>query len=411
MREAWLYSWGGLGLYALILYAMALIFTVGTVPGTSFGLVVFVTAMAASFLGFLMYCRVFKAGLWAGNSTGADLAFLLAPAVVVAICSVLDPRWTLPGLLAPWIAVSTLAVNMARRHAVPMLMVGAAIAAGQILAARALDQGAASQAWSLQLPGIGPTLFMTALTPAMVFFTVWWWGIIVKLDHARKNQADLAVARERLRFASDLHDIQGHHLQVIALKAELAERLLERDVAGAKTQLQETRQEARTALEQTRALVQGLRQVSLDQELTNAAEVLESAGISSTHHVDATPASPETRHLLGLVVREATTNILRHSHAKEASYHLNHMAHGAWRLTVYNDGAARDLVSPSPESGDDARDKSVHNPAVRQEGTGLAGLSERLDAAGGELLVTHAGGTFTVVAVLFDPEEPGAPRP
>ncbi|MFC3276308.1 GNAT family N-acetyltransferase, partial [Agromyces mediolanus] len=121
--------------------------------------------------------------------------------------------------------------------------------------------------------------------------------------------------QERLRFASDLHDIQGHHLQVISLKSELAERLLERDPERARALVHEVRLIAKEALEETRSLVAGYRQVAFDEELENAREVLAASGAVCTLRLGPVPSGHEVQRALGSVVREATTNILRHSEA------------------------------------------------------------------------------------------------
>src|SRR5690606_35384605 len=124
--------------------------------------------------------------------------------------------------------------------------------------------------------------------------------------------------RERLRFAADLHDIQGHHLQVIALKSELAERLLDTNPDAAREHIHETRTIARQALEETRSLVYGYRDVALADELENAREVLAAAGARCELDIGVLPDDAEARRTLALVVREATTNILRHSAATKA---------------------------------------------------------------------------------------------
>lgn len=393
VRESWLYTWGGLVLYAVLIYALTLMFVVVTSPGVSAGLVVFMGSTAAAFTGYVLFTRVYKAGLWAQNATLLERLMLLVPAGVVVVVSVLDPRWTLVGLIPPWIAISALSINVPRRAAVPVQSIGLVLAAGQLLSARAISPATAPEIWAAQLPALSPTFFMVLLTPGIIFFSVWWWGIIERLDRARAAESDLAVTRERLRFASDLHDIQGHHLQVIALKAELAERLLDRDLDAARVQLRETREEARAALDQTRALVHGLRQVSLSEELANAADVLTSAGIQSQYSGDLSPSSPESRRLLGLVTREATTNILRHAKPTTASYRLLRDSRGDLCLTVTNDGVRNGHVPPA---GD--------HPGGR--GSGLDSLRERLREAGGDLSVTRGEDSFTVTATLPDDTGP-----
>ncbi|XVQ10207.1 sensor histidine kinase [Spirillospora sp. CA-255316] len=241
------------------------------------------------------------------------------------------------------------------------------------------------------LSGDGGPLYAWLFPPGLVAFTVWttlgplWaWDTADRLNEARRLSAELAVKDERLRFAADLHDIQGHHLQVIALKSELAARLAGTDPARAAAEMEEVRRLAADALRDTRAVVQGYRRTTLDDEIANAARVLEAAGIDARMDLD--PAEPgglpaSTRHLLGLVMREATTNVLRHSQARSAEIGYR-VAGGVARLRVVNDGASR------PDAADGGT------------GTGLRTLAGRLDAAAGELTWRHDGGRFLVEAAL-----------
>jgi len=230
-------------------------------------------------------------------------------------------------------------------------------------------------------------LYAAAFPPGLVVFTAWvilgplWaWDIAERLDRAREMSAQLAVKDERLRFAADLHDIQGHHLQVIARTSELAARLAEVDPARAATVMAEVQQVATDALQETRALVQGYRRTTLEAEISNAVRVLAAADIDARMNVepgDTTLAEP-ARHLLGLVVREATTNVLRHSHATRADVEYR-VDDGCAHLVVTNDGA-------------------VHVPGAA--GSGLTTLSQRLAAANGELTWRHDGDRFVVAATL-----------
>jgi two-component system sensor histidine kinase DesK len=142
---------------------------------------------------------------------------------------------------------------------------------------------------------------------------------------------------------------------------------------------------AAEALRDTRAVVLGYRRTTLDEEIANATKVLAAAGIDArAAAVDTTGGPPEpdaARHLLGLVMREATTNVLRHSRARhaEVEYRLDD---GHARLRVSNDGADEPPPAPGPS------------------GTGLAGLAERLGGAGGDLTWEHQGGRFVLTATL-----------
>ncbi len=270
-----------------------------------------------------------------------------------------------------------------------MTATAAAFAAGR---RRAIILGGATLAFAV--PGTlvslidgGDDLAYAAAFPAGLFlFTAWvmlgplWaWDVAGRLDDARRMSAELAVKDERLRFAADLHDIQGHHLQVIALKSELAARLAGTDAGRAGAEMKQVQQLAIDALRETRGLVQGYRRTTLEDEIANATRVLAAAGIDT--RMSAPPATAELRdpgrHLLGLVMREATTNVLRHSLAAYAELAF-HVGDRAARLSVSNDGA-------------------VDRPDAAQ-GTGLATLAKRLTAAGGGLTWRRDGDRFVVEA-------------
>jgi two-component system sensor histidine kinase DesK len=238
--------------------------------------------------------------------------------------------------------------------------------------------------------GDGELLYAALFPAGLVAFTTWvtlgplWaWDTAQRLNEARRLEAELAVKDERLRFAADLHDIQGHHLQVIALKSELAARLVEVDPARAAAEMKEVRRLSAEALSDTRAVVQGYRRTTLDDEIANATRVLAAADIDARTTLEpataATGLADSARHLLGLVMREATTNVLRHSRARHAEVDYR-VSGGSARLRVSNDGADE-------------------HPATAP-GTGLSTLGERLRAAGGELTWNRDGEHFVVAAAL-----------
>jgi two-component system sensor histidine kinase DesK len=309
----------------------------------------------------------------------ACCATLVAAAVPLA----LDSFGIWP--IAPAATISVLVTFLPARRA--WLVLGAALlvlpAIGLIAALAMGEPNLGHAAWM-------PALMVLAFGPAMVGM-LHAWQVAARIDDARRLAGELAVADERLRFASDLHDIQGHHLQVIALKSELAARLAEADPARAAEQMREVQQVAGDALRETRALVQGYRRTTLDGEIANASKVLAAAGVEVRADVDAglaasLPHGP--RSLLGLVVREATTNVLRHSHATRAAIVLVPDAAGA-RLVIDNDGAG------PARPGDGAE-----GAAVAGDGTGLASLAERLDAVGGRLSWASDDDRFVVTATV-----------
>ncbi|MFI9639248.1 sensor histidine kinase [Micromonospora sp. NPDC051925] len=213
-----------------------------------------------------------------------------------------------------------------------------------------------------------------ALFTLMPLSAVWVLQVVWRLEHARQLAAELAVARERLRFATDLHDIQGHNLQVIALKSELAERLLPDQPERAGREIAEVHRIAQVALDDTHAVVNDYRTVTVAVEARNAAAVLRSAGIRCAVHIE-TPGMPTALGaVFAVAIREAVTNVLRHSRATEATMELV-LAAAEYRLTVTNNAAG----------------------ALRRDGTGLTGLAQRVAAHGGTVETTREDDTFMLV--------------
>jgi len=203
-------------------------------------------------------------------------------------------------------------------------------------------------------------------------------SVNAELMEAREELARSAVAEERMRFARDLHDLLGHSLSLIALKSELAGRLAERDPARARQEMADVEAAARQALAEVRDAVSGYRQVSLGQALAEARSALSAAGIGLRGPADGAPLPGTVDAVLGWVVREATTNVLRHSGARSVSVGLT-TTDDEVTLTVTDDGRGGD----------------------GPPGAGLAGLAERVEALGGRLEAGPVGGSgFRLAAVV-----------
>lgn len=223
------------------------------------------------------------------------------------------------------------------------------------------------------------------LIPAMSVSSLWWWDVLVTLDRARASEARLAATQERLRIATDVHDLQGHHLQVIALQLELAERLMERDPAAALEQLRAARASVDDARQGTRDLATRFRSVPLGDEVANARDLLSAAGIAVEAQI-APDAGEAPASALGPVIRETTTNVLRHGAGRHARLSFARVGDG-WRYEVVND------VDPS---------------APREStGSGLDGVKRRLGEVGGTLEVRDEDGWFAV-AVTVPASDAGA---
>ncbi|PWI16542.1 sensor histidine kinase [Streptomyces sp. Act143] len=225
-------------------------------------------------------------------------------------------------------------------------------------------------------------------------FSVWLLNAVYELDEARETRARLAVAEERLRFGRDLHDVVGRNLAVIALKSELAVQLAHRGRHEAVDQMTEVQRIAHDTQREVREVVRGYRDADLGVELIGAQGVLRAAGIECEVTGQAAGLPAEVQSALGWVVREATTNVLRHGDAQRCTVAVRRSEDGVV-LTVENDGAAG-----PPGPGGSTRDRPGRGGSAQgRGGSGLAGLRERLAAVDGTL---EAGpvreGVFRLVA-------------
>lgn len=159
-----------------------------------------------------------------------------------------------------------------------------------------------------------------------------------QLSQARAELAQMAVANERERFARDLHDLLGHSLSVIALKAELAGRMLTDRPGDAGREVAELEQVARTALGEVRDAVSGYRQPTLEGELAGARMALSAAGIAADVQQAHEPLDPAIEAVLAWAVREGATNVIRHSGARHCTFRVTASLTDAG-VEVTDDGA------------------------------------------------------------------------
>ena len=208
--------------------------------------------------------------------------------------------------------------------------------------------------------------------------------LAVQLENLRGELARKAVAGERLRVARDTHDLLGLGLSAIAMKADLIGKLIGRDDTRAGQEIAELARICATARADVHLVAGEARNLPLDAELAAARDVLASAGIDVRICVNADP-SPEAAAVLVPVVREAVTNILKHS---SASYCVLEMTADArlLHLSISNDG--RDDTGSGPLAEAD------------RTGNGLSNLAARLEAAGGDLTATREDGTFSLAVEL-----------
>ena len=206
-----------------------------------------------------------------------------------------------------------------------------------------------------------------------------------RLQVAEDEVARLARLAERERIGRDLHDLLGHTLSLITLKAELAGRLTSRDAVAAAREMGDVERISREALAQVRQAVRGYRSGGgLAVELAHARLALAAAGVELEEDVAPAALAPEADAALGLALREAVTNVVRHARARRCRVSLRQAA-GEVTLEVSDDGRG----------------------GLASEGDGLTGMRERLAAFGGRLERSGDGGTTLRLSVPVggvDPE-------
>ena len=204
------------------------------------------------------------------------------------------------------------------------------------------------------------------MPPAIVLVSVSAVRLLVAAgDRHEQIERQRDIVAERERVARDVHDVLGHSLTVVTVKAELAERLIDIDPERAKAEIAEIRSLSREALAEVRATVAGLRVARLGDEIVSARDALAAAGIEAAIDGSVGDVDPRHRIVAAWALREAITNVVRHSRATRCDVTLAHEA-----ITVADNG-----VGILPE----------------QVERGFRGLRERVAAAGGTLTVTATG--------------------
>lgn len=190
-----------------------------------------------------------------------------------------------------------------------------------------------------------------------------------RLRLAHDEIEHLAKVAERERIARDLHDVLGHTLSLIVLKSELASKLSERDADRARDEIRDVERIARDALAEVRSAVRGYRAGGLDAEVAHARKTLATAGIETTTDIAKAQLPPAHEAVLSLVLREAVTNIVRHSGARQVRIALR--VADACHLTITDDGRGGNAPF----------------------GNGLTGMRERVEILGGTLARDGRRGT------------------
>ncbi len=306
----------------------------------------------------VLYLRMIKAAV-AGTEANREI---VASGVLVLVLLILQGGhlWSTGTLAVAWSSGVTLLLGRARAIA--------ATAGSAAVAMLVLSPGSFSPSGDPR-PPIFSYLLLAAFFPWANRFQLWFWQVVRAAEEGREARARLAVTEERLRFSRDLHDLVGHSLSAIAVKSEVAVKLSGVDAERAVAEMDEVRGLAREALKEIRTAVRGYRTVDFDAELRSMVAVLEAGGIRCALETTGEPVPEELATLLAWVVREGTTNVLRHSSATRCRITIV-LRGGTAVLEMTNDGAT-----------------GIGGPG----GTGLTGLSERVAAMGGAL-TAGAGG-------------------
>uniref|UniRef100_Q029K9 Integral membrane sensor signal transduction histidine kinase n=1 Tax=Solibacter usitatus (strain Ellin6076) TaxID=234267 RepID=Q029K9_SOLUE len=197
-----------------------------------------------------------------------------------------------------------------------------------------------------------------------------------RLAEAHEQTEHLAKVAERERIARDLHDLLGHTLSLIVLKSELASRLSTTQPERAAEEIRDVERISREALAQVRAAVRGYRSMGLEGELKQARATLETAGIAVESSLETPRLSPMQESVFALALREAVTNVVRHAQAT------------CCRLSLRRNGAFCEL-----EVADNGRGGGA------EDGSGLSGMRERVEALGGILERDGSRGTLLRIRV------------
>jgi two-component system sensor histidine kinase DesK len=339
--------------------------------------------------------------------------WLVASAVALTAAGVLAGAAAFPAFTRPPVGAFPVSLLVAMLFCgaltvalTPLLSVAALVAVVLVSAAAASGLSASTGAGASGHALVGGFLVYALVIGGFVVAcrgSAWALRIMWELDRSRAVQARLSVAEERLRFARDLHDVLGRNLSLIAVTSELAGQLARRgDEEAAAGQMLEVRRVAHESLREMRAVVSGYRTADLDTELAGAQDVLRSAGVRCRIIGDAAGLPADLQAALGWVVREGTTNIIRHSDATACTIDLRVPdAPGTARMVTLRMDNDR-----------------VHAVDAGAGGTGLRGLSERLAGLGGSITIQHPrSGHFRLEASLpasgaaAVPPAPGQPGP
>lgn len=282
--------------------------------------------------------------------------------------AVTAPLWSAGALVGEGLMVVPVALVLAfrtphvRRVLLHVVLLVTALVAVPVVVA-SIDRGSGASLRVIVIAALG-----SGAAHAVVLLNRYAWRLASAIAAAGRAEAELAVLRERVRFASDLHDVQGQSLHVLRMRLATAEVLLGRDGQAAAAELRAASELVEDSIRIGRSLAFGEREVVLEHEVTNAVDLFRAADIRCD--VDASGAVPPSwNRLFGQLVRESTTNILRHAQATWVRIEITPVG-----VLVENDGVCRPPAAPR----------------------GLATLDGRFRSAGGSFSSGVMGDVFRV---------------
>jgi two-component system sensor histidine kinase DesK len=241
------------------------------------------------------------------------------------------------------------------------------------------------------LAALATLVAVLAIDAALFHAPVGFWAVSIvvalgvagsNIHFAEKNRADtklrmahteiehLAKVAERERIARDLHDVLGHTLSLIIVKSTLAGKLIDKHPEKAKDEIADIEKASRDAMAEIRSTLRGYSTYKLDEEIQRAKSTLATAGIRAESNTAEVSMSPAQESVVALIMREAVTNVVRHSHARTCRLKLA-AENGSCVLSVEDDGLG----------------------GIHSEGNGLRGMRERIEALGGTVVRDTTTGT------------------
>ncbi|HLR71460.1 MAG TPA: sensor histidine kinase [Pseudogracilibacillus sp.] len=233
-----------------------------------------------------------------------------------------------------------------------------------------------------QLHFIIISLIGTVLLPFHLFYQNRRKNLEGQLEVANEKISELIIYKERQRIARDLHDTLGHKLSLIGLKSDLAGKLVTLDPTSAEQELTDIRNTASAALKEVRELVSDMRSTNVKRELLRVKQILTAAEIELIIHgnPDFANESPLIENVLGMCMKEAVTNVVKHSYAKMCEITFLHKD-DSFEIEVKDDGIG------------------IPGKVNQLPGSGLIGMQERLEFVNGNLFVTRHHGTSLTISV------------